>query len=286
MSEPVWHESFLAKHLDERGDLKPPWAQFPLYERGTIGWRMGTGETWLMAWWPFVRELGDRAARLAYLKRHPAAPQSWAGVAARVLVEPEDDEPTQVDAQWLIDQGCIANDVAYRTWVAQESAHEPPIPWDGCEDVPTAGRHWQRQMTFYGRWWADVRSQGSLEEKLASCGEVPPPWSEAVESLRNGRVDGLDPNLGGVFLVHHLLATGDPPGPWEVGFTPDQVTGGFDDVTYADSLLHWLWLAFDDVPSIGAWEARHPVPEEWGTRIEEQKSMVVDPVFLDDDEDG
>jgi uncharacterized damage-inducible protein DinB len=38
-----YHRGRLASLLDANGDLAPPWAKFPNYERGTIGWRMGSG---------------------------------------------------------------------------------------------------------------------------------------------------------------------------------------------------------------------------------------------------
>lgn len=75
-----WYTEHLPEHLDARGDLAPPWSAFPEYERYSLGWRMGMGETWMGLYAAFLQGLpADRDTRLAYLRRHPPAPYSLVG---------------------------------------------------------------------------------------------------------------------------------------------------------------------------------------------------------------
>src|SRR5690606_25733592 len=91
----------LPEHLDDHGDLAPPWARFPTYERHTLGWRMGAGEDWLGLWHVFLERLEPAfEVRLAYLRRHPAAPVSWASSVYGVLypeARGEDDDDDDDD---------------------------------------------------------------------------------------------------------------------------------------------------------------------------------------------
>src|SRR4051812_1058090 len=76
----------IPQFLDGNGDLAPPWAQFPIYEGFTIGWRMGGGEDWLGMWHVFLEDLDPSPrVRLAYQQRHPPAPFTWANAAYEVL---------------------------------------------------------------------------------------------------------------------------------------------------------------------------------------------------------
>ncbi len=100
-----WREAARARlpgELNAQGDLVPPWAKYPTYERYTIGWRMGGGESWLGYWHLFREALPrDEATRLAYLRRHPPAPICWADHVWHTLYpdEPEPEELEDEDAE-------------------------------------------------------------------------------------------------------------------------------------------------------------------------------------------
>ena len=83
-----------APYLDARGDMIPPWARFPEIAVASIGWRMGSGQDWLLTWYAWIDELPrDEATRRAYLLRHPPAPRSWTYELDRVLhPRPSDDD--------------------------------------------------------------------------------------------------------------------------------------------------------------------------------------------------
>jgi len=64
-------------YLDGK-DLNPPWKDYPSYERGSMGWRMGGGEDcWLVFWDWFAFGLSDRQ-RAEFAAKHPE-PQGWEG---------------------------------------------------------------------------------------------------------------------------------------------------------------------------------------------------------------
>ncbi len=70
----------LPSNLNENGDLMPPWARFPDYERHSIGWRMGGGEDWLGLWYLFVEQLPkDKAARLSLPQAAPSGSYQLGG---------------------------------------------------------------------------------------------------------------------------------------------------------------------------------------------------------------
>jgi hypothetical protein len=49
----------------------PPWAAFPFYTAGTMGWRQGSGEVYLTDWFIWYNALSDER-RQAYRLRFPA----------------------------------------------------------------------------------------------------------------------------------------------------------------------------------------------------------------------
>lgn len=91
----------LAAALAEQGgELQPPWAHLPWISRWSIGWRMGTGEDYAMMWSDFSDEkIHGLTEALAYLRRHPRAPRTWADwlaywlsdVERRAELEADDD---------------------------------------------------------------------------------------------------------------------------------------------------------------------------------------------------
>jgi hypothetical protein len=64
--------------LDAEGRAVPPWVKYPNLRRGSMGWRMGPGEKYVLdrfaPWW---RQLAE-ADREQYLLAYPA-PEEWRG---------------------------------------------------------------------------------------------------------------------------------------------------------------------------------------------------------------
>lgn len=57
--------------------LPPPWLQYPQIPRGSIGWRMGAGESYLCEWVPWYGGL-SAAGKQAYQQMYPE-PKAWRG---------------------------------------------------------------------------------------------------------------------------------------------------------------------------------------------------------------
>ncbi len=66
-----------ALKLDGQGFPLPFWKSHPQIGRGSIGWRMGDGEDYAIAWHRWYAELG-RDVRRQYQKQYPEV-GDWAG---------------------------------------------------------------------------------------------------------------------------------------------------------------------------------------------------------------
>lgn len=269
--------ALLAEHLDAQGDITPPWAKLPDYERGTIGWRMGLGETWLGLWWTFIQAFGnDRAAKVALLKRHPPAPYSWADAVMGVL-DPDwedrldddgDDDlgPLAIpEVQWreLVDAGLVASDVAYQTWRTRHP--EPEWPWRWTRSPEQAARYWTRSFAFWSRTLAEVRARPDW-----SPPRLPFRWRSCRGSLRSGVLDRADLQRGLRTLARALCA-GEVAPPWRLGAALTDFRDSFeDDMGYVDAFRLWLMSAFDDRPHLERYLDAHEAPEDWRAWAVEQ----------------
>ena len=188
-----YYREHLAKKLDEHGDIVPPWAKYPDYERYCLGWRMGAGEGWLCFCSVFLETLPtDYATRLAYLRRHPPAPLSWASHVVWVLRagdgdesgEEEDEsgeEEKEADIARLRDLGLVKSDAAFANWCALHG--EGYVP-DLFEESPlVAARDRTRVFAFWSRAHA---VKPALPAKLGAG------WSDCEAALRG---DVGEPNL-------------------------------------------------------------------------------------------
>lgn len=273
-----YYEKHLAEHLDPQGDLAPPWEAYPDYERYTIGWRMGSGESWL----GFMNEFLDKHlptdfdTRLAYLKRHAKAPYSWSDWVFDILhpdVVDEDDEDdddgekarqrTEQRRVELADMGLIASDVAYFTWRAkQDSVH---WPWDDCETPEEAARYRTRDLWFWSRQVAELREHNKIP-----AFDAPEPWSEIAEIVRTGKTNPVVAKEGLQSLVR-CFAAGTVIAPWQAGLLPADFADTFDmDMGYVDAFRLWGMSVFDDRPHIDRYTQSTAMPETWQEWIDEQ----------------
>ena len=63
---------------DPNRPLVPPWVTFPDYARGSMGWRMGSGEDeWHWFWERFTLLPEDE--RTAFIAKYPE-PEGWEGI--------------------------------------------------------------------------------------------------------------------------------------------------------------------------------------------------------------
>lgn len=75
--------------------LLPPWIGYSDVARGSIAWRMGEGESYLMDWYVWIRAL-SKERRKAYEIEYPE-PESWEGTYA---ILPSRDAAKTWDAYW------------------------------------------------------------------------------------------------------------------------------------------------------------------------------------------
>jgi hypothetical protein len=263
-----WKQSCIARlpeYLDDSGDLAPPWERFPDYERYSLGWRMGAGEDWLGLWHVFLEQL-DAAfeARLAYLRRHPPAPFTWADAVSDALhSSPSDEKSDDEDATIakdrrgaLLEKGLIASDVAYPTWLRQQQGVR--WPWTYSSTPERAARHCTRDLEFWSRQVAGLRGDPGW-----TVPPVPVAWQSCARPLATGETGLLDPDRGLLSLARSLAAGHVTP-PWQLGLTTDDFTDSIeDDMGYVDAFRLWGMSAFDDHEHLQRYLGATRMPKSW-----------------------
>lgn len=249
--------SDIEQFRDQRGELPPLWAAFADYERYSIGWRMGLGETYRYAWADFLEtEVGTGLAgdalveaRLAYLRRHPKAPYSWADEVLWICRPPDGDNededgsdvtPTQLAE--LIELKLVASDVAHATWCAADPDF---VPWTHADWTPQkSARYDTRRLGFWSRRLAAERAAGAIRIDAAT---VPDAWKEVVESAQRGAAVSL--GNGGLIDLAHLLAAGVLAGPWTAGLSVSDAADSYElDMGPVDAFRLYLTSILDDMP--------------------------------------
>ena len=273
MSHDDYYRKHLAEHLDARGDLAPPWEEFPNYERYTIGWRMGTGESWLGFLSIFFEQLPeDFDTRLAYLRRHAKAPYTWSNWAYDVLYPEASEEDEKEDADdddgvralkrtkerrvQLIEMGLVGSDVAYHTWRAkQEMIH---WPWEDSETPLDAARYWTRDLWYWSRHLDELRKQNKVPAFDAAT-----EWEEIAEIVRTGQPKPVIAEEGLLSLTRGFAA-GVVIAPWQIGLSTNDFQDSFDmDMGYVDAFRLWGMSAFDDQLMIDEYTQSTAMPAEW-----------------------
>lgn len=260
--------------------MKPPWQAFPTYERYSIGWRMGSGESYLMEYWKFLDELPeDRASRLEYLRSWRPAPFIWADTVHNIL-HPElapdresDEEPDEIEIgpeqlAELESQGLIEVDAAYQTWRAEQDA--VTWPWSHSETPEEAARYWTRSLWFTSRLIVELRDQGKLEIL-----EIPEPWKTVESELRTGRLGEVDAGRGLLTLARMMLANDLRP-PWQLGLTPADHQESYElDMGFVDAYDLWVHSAFDDDRRLSSLHTETKIPEDWKKWVDGQGYFLI-----------
>jgi hypothetical protein len=235
---------------------------------------MGEGEGWLWMWHVFLERIEPVfEARLAYLRRHTAAPISWASTVYSVLYpsardEDEEDEGAEVAddedggggalqrREELLRLGLVASDVAYSTWLRQQQGVR--WPWTHSETPENAARYWTRDLAFWSRQVAALRRDPAF-----AIPEIPRAWEPCAAPLVTGAAEQLDFGRGLLSLAR-VLAAGHVPAPWQLGLPPDDFADSFDDdMGYVDAFRLWGMSVFDDREHLERYLAATQVPEAW-----------------------
>jgi hypothetical protein len=71
-----WAKKTIAKELAMQDDLLPPWQRHPEIPPGSLGWRMGHGETYMVAWDQWANQLKQEQL-IEYFKKYAPIPIEW-----------------------------------------------------------------------------------------------------------------------------------------------------------------------------------------------------------------
>ena len=273
-----WMKEEIAKHIDNNGDIEPPWARFPDYTRYSIGWRMGAGESWMDMWLAWLETLPtDLATRRAYLERYPAAPFNWSTLVQSVL-SPDDDNGDalngDISTKQLVAWGLVAHDVAFSSW--QRHILECAEGLAKAHKTPNlAARYSTRALGFLMRYGVEKREAGEFEEWFVTLPTFHEEWSKLFHAWSLG-VPRYFPKLekGYRRLIFEMAVFGEARPPWLFDLEPDTYTDDIEmSIDYTDAWALWLDNAFDDFQSLYAYFERYGgLPEEWDEVVDELSS--------------
>ncbi|TNE43380.1 MAG: hypothetical protein EP343_33935 [Deltaproteobacteria bacterium] len=268
-------DEHIHQHLDENGDLEPPWARHPDYTRFSIGWRMGVGETWMELWHAWLSKLPtDLETRRAYLQRQPPAPLTWFHTVHSTL-SPGDENDTPLNGTFsqkqLLQWGFLGHDVAYANW--QRYADECILQLTDTHKTPNlAARYSTRSLSFFLRYGVEKREAGEFKEWFKTLPSFHEEWLKLFLAWGNGEQPHLPALKKGYRrLIFELALFGEARPPWKLGLDPETYTDDIDmDIEYTDAWAHWIHAAFDDYPSLHQYFERYGgQPEEWDDVVDE-----------------
>ena len=231
---------------EQGGELEPPWSRFPWISRYSIGWRMGSGESYMMLWSDFVDERFETAEEaLEYLRRHPPAPRTWADWIAHWLGQLERDrsEADELD------------EVAAQLTAGDDDGEDELFNADDYEDVDED----------------DDDLDEDSEEGQDAADEAH--WVPILARERLIADDAAYP----VFVRNALASsggTGHLPAPWAWRNAPDPA----DALRYSVRELGWWarWL-FEQRLDFAAYLTTQPPPPPAWEKVVAQISFLSDP---------
>lgn len=263
-------ESGLKKMPHQNIEMLPPWEEFPTYERYTIGWRMGAGESYRHNWHKFIGKLpNDYDTRLNYLRRHRPAPLNWGDEVLAVLYPKIESEQefgcSQGEILKLLNLGLIEHDAAYQTWLNKQSAIMWPWSCSLNNTPQEATRYITREFWFFSRQLNVARRLGNVEFDT-----VPDSWQSVETQILTGRLGHIEPTQG-LLTLAQMLCAGSVKPPWALGLSPDDFTDSFEmDMGYSDAFSLWIMSAFDDDMLLREMLKKTQIPCEWMSWIDEQ----------------
>jgi len=248
--------------------MKPPWEQFPTYERYTIGWRMGNGEQYRYDWYDFLDTVPkDFDSRIVYLRAHRPAPLNWGDAVLKVLhPDSETDEEfgcSPAEISRLLELGVVEHDAAYKTWLGQQT--ELTFPWSLAvgETPEKTARYCMRDFWFFSRHLKENRNDLSINE-------IPETWASVRRELETGNLGDIVPEHG-LLTISQMLCAGDVRPPWKLGLSPEHFADSFEmDMGFCDAYRLWIMSSFDDDQMIREMLGETGIPDEWANWIDEQ----------------
>jgi len=71
-----WADKIITEENTPQGDLLPPWLKYPEIQAMSIGWRMGEGEGYMIAWDKWAKQF-DQEKLVEYFKKYLPIPTEW-----------------------------------------------------------------------------------------------------------------------------------------------------------------------------------------------------------------
>ena len=114
-----WTRKTIAEELTPQGDLLPPWLRHPEIPSMSIGWRMGYGESYMMAWDEWVSQM-EQESLVQYFKKYLPIPHNWLHWVANrcghsVTTDMFSGKGEFKGIRWLEGQG-LANFSEFKNW--------------------------------------------------------------------------------------------------------------------------------------------------------------------------
>lgn len=228
---------------------------------------MGPGEGWLSLWHVFLETLPtDHATRLAYLRRHPAAPINWWESVECVLHPPDADfdvdDLDDANRDVLKASGLIVSDAAYSAWRSSGAIEHP---WRYYSSPRAAARYATREFWFWSRLIAEQRAAGVLEVP-----RMPWRWRGCLRALSEGAAGRINPRKG-LLALARMLCAGEVVPPWRLGLSVDDFADTFDDeMGYVDAFRLWGMSALDDAERVKRFAGVETAPPAWHGWIDEE----------------
>jgi len=255
---------FINMNDKENYKLAPPWEKFPTYEKYTIGWRMGTGESYRYEWWEYIESLPkDYNSRLKYLQYFRPAPINWSNCVLNVLYpEIETDEVSSFEIEKLLKLNLIGYDAAYQTWIKQQT--DIAWPWSIFNDPIEATRYSTRDFWFFSRQFSGIRNKIDLDNI-----KIPESWNIVKNQLLIGQLGEFNKKEG-LLTLAKMLCSGSIVPPWKLDLKLKDFKDSFEiDMGYSDAYRLWIMSAFDDDKMLRSMISKTEIPKEWETWINE-----------------
>jgi len=126
-ADAAWVRKIIEQELTPQGDLLPPWKKYPEIKRYSIGWRMGKGEVYMIAWREWSHEMG-KDQKIDYFKKYSPIPLEWLDWLAYLFGNKEIvDEMFTGDGEFAgircLEQYGLADFSMFQTWYKEERAN-------------------------------------------------------------------------------------------------------------------------------------------------------------------
>lgn len=118
----------IVEEMTSEGDLLPPWTRYPSIPRGSIGWRMGSGELYIWAWDEWA-EQKSQLQLVEYFRKYLPIPIEWLDWVSNRFGDEEISEEMYSGGgnfdgiRWLDEQG-LASFTEFKSWYSKNGKNK------------------------------------------------------------------------------------------------------------------------------------------------------------------